>query len=169
MKVKFIVFFTFLLLSVSISYAQEPLIGEIKMFAGNFAPRGWAFCDGQLLSISQYSALFSILGTTYGGDGRTTFGLPDLRGRTAVHSDNTNNWSTSGETKADYGIAKVRLGQKGGLESMELRKVHVFEDASGKSGETYTIKNSSPKLYKRDPYLGVHYIIALRGIYPSRN
>ena len=60
---------------------SEPFIGEISMFAGNFAPRGWAFCDGQLLSIAQNSALFSILGTTYGGDGRTTFALPDLRNR----------------------------------------------------------------------------------------
>ncbi len=65
--------------------ADDPMIGEIRMFAGNFAPRGWAFCEGQLLPISQHSALFSILGTTYGGDGRTTFALPDLRGRAPVH------------------------------------------------------------------------------------
>jgi len=65
--------------------AQDPFIGEIRMFAGNFAPRGWAKCEGQLLAISQYSALFSILGTTYGGDGRTTFALPDLRGRVPMH------------------------------------------------------------------------------------
>ncbi|MBT8219095.1 MAG: tail fiber protein, partial [Bacteroidia bacterium] len=56
------------------------------MFAGNFAPRGWAFCNGQTLQISQYSALFSLLGTTYGGDGRTTFALPDLRGRVPIHA-----------------------------------------------------------------------------------
>jgi microcystin-dependent protein len=66
--------------------AQECLIGEIRMFAGTFAPRGWALLDGQLLPISQNTALFSILGTTYGGDGRTTFALPDLRGRAAVHA-----------------------------------------------------------------------------------
>ena len=60
---------------------SEPFVGEIRMFAGNFAPRGWAFCDGQLLAVSQNDALFSLLGTIYGGDGRTTFGLPDLRGR----------------------------------------------------------------------------------------
>jgi microcystin-dependent protein len=60
---------------------SEPLIGEIRMFAGAFAPRGWAPCDGRLLSISQHSALFSVLGTAYGGDGMTTFALPDLRGR----------------------------------------------------------------------------------------
>ena len=59
--------------------SAEPFIGEISMFGGNFAPRGWALCDGQLLPISQNTALFSLLGTTYGGDGRTTFGLPDLR------------------------------------------------------------------------------------------
>jgi microcystin-dependent protein len=64
--------------------SADPLLGEIIMFAGNFAPRGWAFCNGQLLPISQYTALFSILGTTYGGDGRTTFALPDLRGRVPV-------------------------------------------------------------------------------------
>jgi microcystin-dependent protein len=68
--------------------AQEPFIGQIIMFGGNFAPRGWAFCDGQLVSITQNTALFSILGTTYGGDGRTTFGLPDLRGRVPLHPGN---------------------------------------------------------------------------------
>ena len=64
---------------------MDPFIGEIKMFAGNFAPRGWALCDGQLLTVSQNDALFSLFGTIYGGDGRTTFGLPDLRGSVAVH------------------------------------------------------------------------------------
>ena len=63
---------------------MEPFLGQIVMFAGNFAPRGWAMCQGQMLPISQYTALFSILGTTYGGDGRTTFALPDLRGRGPV-------------------------------------------------------------------------------------
>ena len=67
---------------------MNPFIGEIKMFGGNFAPRSWAFCDGQLLAISSNSALYSILGTTYGGDGRTTFALPDLRGRAAMHAGN---------------------------------------------------------------------------------
>ena len=64
---------------------MEPLLGQIQPFGFNFAPRGWAKCDGQLLPIAQHSALFSLLGTTYGGDGRTTFALPDLRGRTALH------------------------------------------------------------------------------------
>ncbi|MEN8304090.1 MAG: tail fiber protein, partial [Campylobacterota bacterium] len=65
---------------------MEAFIGEIKMFGGNFAPRNWALCDGQLIAISQNEALFSILGTTYGGDGRTTFALPDLRGRVPMHA-----------------------------------------------------------------------------------
>ncbi|MBL4709795.1 MAG: tail fiber protein, partial [Flavobacteriales bacterium] len=65
---------------------MDPFIGEIKMFGGNFAPRSWAYCSGQLLAISQNSALFAILGTIYGGDGRTTFALPDLRGRAAMHA-----------------------------------------------------------------------------------
>src|SRR5437899_12703586 len=64
---------------------MTPFIGEIVMFAGNFAPRGWAFCNGQILSIAQNTALFSILGTTYGGNGQTTFALPDLRGRVPMH------------------------------------------------------------------------------------
>ena len=63
---------------------SEPFVGEIRMFAGNFAPRSWAFCDGQLLAISQNSALFSLFGTYYGGDGRTTFALPDCRDRKSV-------------------------------------------------------------------------------------
>lgn len=73
---------------------MEPFLGMTVMFAGNFAPRSWAFCDGQLLPISQNSALFSILGTAYGGDGRSTFALPDLRGRTAVHPGNGPGLST---------------------------------------------------------------------------
>lgn len=68
--------------------AQEPFLGEIRIFGYNFCPRGWADANGQLLSISQNTALFSLYGTMYGGDGRTTFGLPDLRGRTAVHVSN---------------------------------------------------------------------------------
>ena len=81
---------------------MEPFIGQVILFAGNFAPRGWALCDGQLLDISSHSALFSILGTTYGGDGRTTFALPDLRGRVAVHEGN------------GPGLPAMTLGEKTG-------------------------------------------------------
>jgi microcystin-dependent protein len=86
----------------------DPFIGQVTIFAGNFAPRGWAFCDGQLLPISSNTALFSILGTTYGGDGRTSFGLPDLRGRTAIGP------------RHGPGLSDYRLGQRGGVESVTL-------------------------------------------------
>ena len=87
---------------------MDGVIGVIWMFAGNFAPRSWAFCDGQLLAISSNDALFSILGTTYGGDGRTTFGLPDLRGRSAIHAGR------------GAGLSDRRLGQRGGSETNTL-------------------------------------------------
>jgi len=93
--------------------SQEGFIGEIRMFAGNFAPRSWAFCDGQLLAISQNTALFSILGTTYGGDGRTTFALPDLRSRVAVHEGH------------GPGLSDYRLGEKGGVESVQLTTLNL--------------------------------------------
>lgn len=115
----------------SLSAQQEGFIGEVKMFAGNFAPRGWALCDGQLLSIAQNEALFSILGTTYGGDGRTTFALPDLRGGVPV-----------GHGTAP-GLAPVQLGQKGYI-------------------------NSSDESANKISTTGVHYIICISGIYPSR-
>ena len=89
--------------------AADPLLGEISMFAGNFAPRGWAFCDGQLLPISSNQALFSLLGTTYGGDGRTTFALPDLRGRTPIGS------------RRGPGLSNYGEGMRGGQE------VHVLD------------------------------------------
>lgn len=87
---------------------MEPFIGQIMLFGGNFAPRGWALCDGQLLPISQYTALFSILGTTYGGDGESTFGLPDLRGRVAVHEGD------------GPGLDPKSLGEKGGQNEVSL-------------------------------------------------
>ena len=87
---------------------MEPFIGMIVQFGGNFAPRGWALCDGQLMSIAQNSALFSILGTTYGGDGRTTFALPDLRSRVPIHPGQ------------GPGLSRYVLGQAGGVESVTL-------------------------------------------------
>lgn len=83
-------------------------IGEVRMFGGNFAPRTWAFCDGQLLAISSNTALFSILGTTYGGDGRTTFALPEMRGRSCVQQGN------------GPGLSHWSLGEKGGVDDVSL-------------------------------------------------
>ncbi len=90
---------------------MNPFLAQIIMFGGNFAPRGWALCDGQLLAISQFSALFSLLGTTYGGDGRTSFALPDLRGRAALHSANGS---------AGPGLTPRPLGQRSGSETNTL-------------------------------------------------
>lgn len=87
---------------------MEPYVGGIRMFAGNFAPRGWAFCEGQLLAISQNNALFAILGTTYGGDGRTTFALPDMRGRSAMHAGQ------------GPGLTDRRLGARSGTATVTL-------------------------------------------------
>ncbi|MBL4605762.1 MAG: phage tail protein [Flavobacteriaceae bacterium] len=87
---------------------MDPMMASIIIFAGNFAPRGWAYCDGALLPISSYSALFSLLGTTYGGDGRTSFGLPDLRGRVALGP------------RSGPGLSTYRLGQRGGEQSHVL-------------------------------------------------
>jgi len=101
---------------------MDPFLGEIIMFGGNFAPRAWAFCDGQLLPIAQNTALFSILGTTYGGDGRTTFALPDLRSRSAVHPGH------------GPGLSPISLGAKGGLEQVALNITQMpnhNHDASG--------------------------------------
>ena len=178
----------------SFAHAQEPFVGEIRMFAGNFAPRGWAFCDGQLLAVSSNDALFSLLGTTYGGDGRTTFGLPDLRGRLPVQAGQ------------GPGLSSYRLGQKFGQESVvlytEQLPAHnhpvyaVSEDgtASTPAGNypaatklldkeyapsgTLTPMNAGAltnnttanrSIDNRQPATGVHYIIALIGLYPSRN
>ena len=87
---------------------SEPFIGQIMLFAGNFAPRGWATCDGQILSIAQNTALFSILGTTYGGNGQTTFALPDLRGRAAIHQGQ------------GPGLSQYSMGEVGGAETVTL-------------------------------------------------
>jgi len=92
---------------------MNPFIGEIIMFGGNFAPRSWALCDGQLLSIAQNTALFSILGTTYGGDGRTTFALPDLRGRAPIHAG------------TGPGLTNRRLGANGGSENTTLQTANI--------------------------------------------
>ena len=92
---------------------MEPYIAQVMMFGGNFAIRGWALCDGQLMAIASNTALFSLLGTTYGGDGRTTFGLPDLRGRVAIHPGR------------GPGLSQYRLGERGGAEYVILNTTQI--------------------------------------------
>src|ERR1041384_2808593 len=89
--------------------SSEPYLASIALFAGNFAPRGWAFCQGQILSIAQNTALFSLLGTTYGGNGQTNFALPDLRGRVAIGSGQ------------GLGLTNYALGEQGGTEAYALQ------------------------------------------------
>lgn len=162
------------------------------MFAGNFAPRGWAFCDGQLLAVSQNDALFSLLGTIYGGDGRTTFGLPDLRGRIPIHAGH------------GPGLSERRLGAKGGAEKVTLtvnqlpshtHPMQASNDAAttpnpqsavlsealtttpyiqdtqlvNLSSESITHVGGSRSHTNLMPFLCIHFIIALVGIYPSRH
>jgi microcystin-dependent protein len=87
---------------------SDPYIGEIRMFAGNFPPNGWAFCEGQLLAISEYDTLYALIGTTYGGDGQTTFALPDFRGRIPVHQGQ------------GPGLSHKQMGEQGGTETVTL-------------------------------------------------
>lgn len=170
---------------------SEPYVGEIRMFAGNFAPRGWAFCDGQLLAVSQNDALFSLLGTIYGGDGRTTFALPDLRGRIPIHAG------------TGPGLSPRRLGTKAGTEAETITvnelasHTHPFQgtdqladsanpgtNAPAKSTAVDAYINESPEVALSSsavtstggsqshtnvmPFLCVNFIIALFGVYPSR-
>ena len=170
---------------------SNPYIGEIRIFAGNFAPSGWAFCDGSLLAISQYSALFNLIGTTYGGDGLSTFGLPNLLGRIPVHQGTDS-----------QGNSYV-LGQEGGAESVMLTAnqlpIHTHAaqgSANGGSsnsaangvwanwtGSQYSDQPPNAQMNagalassgsnaahdNRMPYVAVSYIISLFGIYPSQN
>ncbi|MAT99586.1 MAG: phage tail protein [Anaerolineaceae bacterium] len=171
---------------------SDPFVGEIRMFAGNFAPQGWAFCDGQLLAVSQFDALFSLFGTIYGGDGRTTFGLPDLRGRLPIHMG------------SGPGLTPRNIGSRGGAENVTLTTaqlpVHTHQlrasgDLAGRTAAQGNVlaKSTNVDLYSGDapdaalapaaitnsgnsqshtnemPFLCINFIVALFGIYPSRN
>ena len=171
---------------------SEPFTAEIRIFAGNFAPRGWAFCNGQLLPVSQNTALFSLIGTTYGGDGRTTTALPNLKGRAPMHPGR------------GPGLTSSRLGQRGGVETVSLTEAQM-------PSHTHTMRASSEEADRNDPtnrnfadgetmfrsptgqtlqdmpsgvlpnaggsqahnnlqpFLTMNYIIALQGLYPSRS
>jgi len=173
---------------------SEPFLGEIKMFAGNFPPKNWAFCNGQLLPISQYVALFSLLGTNYGGNGTTNFGLPNLQASIPVH------WGQG------PGLSSRVIGEVGGAQSVNLliteMAAHTHSpNASNAAGDQLSPENGywaqssvrdkqyAPGTTTTDvnmatnaidpvggsqahnnmaPYLAVSYIIALAGIFPAR-
>lgn len=176
---------------------SDPFVGEIRIFAGNFPPKGWAFCEGQILSISQNTALFALLGTTYGGNGQTTFALPDLRDRAPMFFG------------AGPGLSNYDIGQAGGSPTISLlvsdmpahnhqaRAVNtpgtqtdptnavwaagggqarsgspLYSATPGTGGQMAPVElvpaGSSQPHNNRSPYLGVSFIIALQGIFPPR-
>jgi microcystin-dependent protein len=173
--------------------AQEPYIGEIRLVGFNFAPVGWAFCDGQLLPIQQYQALFSLFGITYGGDGQTTFALPDLRGRVPMgqgtgsgltsrsigeqggaenntllinqlppHSHSVNAVSTDGNQNVPSGSLPANTKTLDKEYSNAASDTTMNQSMIGNTGGGQPVNNMQP-------YLIMNYIIALQGIYPSRN
>ena len=168
----------------------EAFLGEIRMFGGSFAPVGWAVCNGALLAISQYDALYALIGTTYGGDGVTTFGLPDLRGRVPIHQGTSS-------------LGTYTVGQIGGTEAVTLTTnqipahTHAFlgraaaansSDPTGRvlgtaQFDAYTASDNTPVNLASDavaitggsqphdtmgPYLAINYIICLEGYFPSQ-
>jgi microcystin-dependent protein len=170
---------------------SEPFIGQIQAFGFNFAPRGWATCDGQIISIAQNTALFSLLGTTYGGNGQTTFALPDLRGRVSLHQG------------SGPGLSSYVMGQSSGTENVTLISTQMpahnhLVTANGTAGskledvpsgnflgpaEAYSTTTTGATLNPQSlgiaggnqphpnmqPYLTINWCIALQGIFPSRN
>ena len=174
---------------------SEPFIAEVRIFAGNYAPRGWALCDGQLLPIAQNTALFSLIGTTYGGDGRTTTALPNLMGRAPMHPGR------------GPGLTSRRLGENGGAETVTLSEAQMpshthtlgmSSDATDEEGTSNPVNaltgetDASDGIYgpasglsqmdgqalanvggsgahnNMQPFLSMIFIIALQGLYPSR-
>jgi microcystin-dependent protein len=170
----------------------SPFLGQIMMVGFNFSPRGWAFCDGQLLAISQNDALFALLGTTYGGDGVTTFALPDLRGRTPMH------WGNG------PGGFNTVIGETLGTEAVTLTvsqipsHQHVYSPGASQGEQTsnrpdnrypavggyyattanagapmgaptVAVAGGSQPHNNLQPYLGINFIIALEGIFPTRS
>jgi microcystin-dependent protein len=173
---------------------SEPFIAEVKIFAGNFAPRSWAFCDGQLLPIAQNTALFSLVGTFYGGDGRTTLGLPNLQGRAAMHPGR------------GPGLTPRTLAQRSGTETVTLSQAQMPAHTHTMTASNETddplptpvgntpARSSGPYVYRQtssnlvnlapqavpnvggnqahnniQPSLVLNFIIALQGTYPSRS
>ncbi len=131
---------------------QDCMLAEVKLFAGNFAPRNWAFTNGQIISINQNQSLYSLLGTTYGGDGRTTFALPDLRGRTPIG------------VGQGSGLSNRQLGEKTGSETVTAPSTGI-QTQSGTDPVDY---GGVPE-NNMQPSLGMNYIICLQGLFPSRS
>jgi len=164
---------------------SEPFLGEVKIISWNFPPKGWAFCNGQLLPINQNQALFSILGTTYGGDGRVNFALPNLQGRMPVHVGNgISLGELAGETAHTLNISEMPAhnhipnGTNNTATDPSPANNLWPKDANNPFNPTantsmspacITAKGGSQPHENMSPYLVLNFIIALQGIFPSRN
>ena len=164
----------------------DPMVGEIRMLAGSETPPGWASCDGQLLPIQEYRALYTVLGTTYGGDGRTTFALPDLRGRTPVHVDgNTFRLGQAGgETAHTISADELPSHAHGSLALLGNPTANVGVQTVSSAAPVATLAAQEQRSLfgigvaadtaagepheNLQPYLVVTYVIALHGVSPSR-
>jgi microcystin-dependent protein len=177
---------------------MDPYLAVVAMFAGNFAPRGWAFCHGQLISISQNTALFSLLGTTFGGNGQTTFALPDLRSRTPIHpgqgpglpnvvlgemSGSENATLISNNLPAHNHIGTITMGVSTTAATTDeplgsvpaTGSVNTWQQGAASDGNLGGVSaimhtaGSSQPFSIRQPYIAINFIIAMEGVYPSRN
>jgi len=162
----------------------QPYVGEIRMFAGNFAPAGWMFCEGQLIPISENETLFQLIGTTYGGDGQSTFALPDLRGRIPLHQGNGFILAeTGGAEEITLTVQQIAAHSHSLLASTLLANQETAANAvTGQTevafyGEDSPYTNMNPAAISAvggsqphtnfQPYLCVDFIISLYGIFPS--
>lgn len=172
---------------------SDPFVGEIRMFGGTFAPAGWAFCDGQLLPISQNETLFNLIGTTYGGDGQETFAVPDLQGRVPVHAGQGPGLSQNYQIGEKFGVESVTLTTQqipihnhafltslGAASSTDptnqviaqSSQMHVFtEDVTNRqmNANALTPQGGSQPHENMMPFLVVSFILSLFGIFPSQN
>ena len=142
---------------------MEAFWGTILMFAGNYAPRGWMFCEGQELDIQQHQALFALIGTTYGGDGKRTFKLPDLRGRFPLQPN-----------LSDPNMPRVTAGQTGGSVINQVFNVPVQKATDPTKAETTTqvattVAPQGNAVNNMPPYVGINYIICVDGTWPDRD
>ena len=169
---------------------SEPFLAEVKIVAFNFAPRGWAFCDGQILPINQNQSLYALLGTTFGGDGRTSFGLPDLRGRAPLHPDVSGPTGRQAGTETNsltvaevpsqthsHAVMASSATQNAATPATNLlattggrRPVVPYGDGSSNiTAMTATENTGGQPVNNMQPFLTLNFCISLQGLFPSRN
>jgi len=167
---------------------SDPFLGQVTMVGFNFAPRGWTLCQGQLLPISSNQALFSLLGTIYGGDGRTTFALPDLRGRTAIHwgANGINIGNKSGSPSVNLNVNQIPAHTHSALMRANTGMPTATDPTGNLLASAPFYQDQAPNVdmnagavsvgttggtahENMQPFLTINYIIALQGTFPSRN